>query len=66
MFTLQEYIDKHKLEVSVLDPHATRILTGHLKERGYVKVRRKGVWYWVPATDAPNYDVLKAKLEKIK
>lgn len=66
MFTTQEYIDKHKLGVQITDPQATRILAAHLKERGYVKVRRKGSWFWAPAKDVPNYADLKTKLEKIK
>lgn len=66
MFTTQDYIDKHKLGVETSDPHAMKILNKHLLERGYVKVRRRGVWYWTSKENVPNYKDLVAKLGKIK
>lgn len=66
MFTTQEYIDKHKLGVSITDPQATRRIHAHLLERGYVKVRRGGKWGWVKKGEVPDYSALEAKLEGIK
>lgn len=65
MFTMQEYVERHKLGVDIHDPHATKILNQHLTDLGYVKVRRKGKWVWVDANDTTDYDALKEKLAKL-
>jgi predicted transcriptional regulator len=66
MFTMEEYIAKNKLGVSITDPQATRIISKHLIEQGYVKQRKKGRYVWVSRDSVPDYKELKAKLGKLK
>lgn len=65
MFTMEEYIAKNKLGVSIQDPQATRIIAKHLTDNGYVKLRKKGRYVWLPRESVPDYQELKTKLGKI-
>lgn len=39
MYTMKEYATKHKLNVNMSDPAATKLLAAHLRERGYTQRR---------------------------
>lgn len=59
-FTVQEYIDQHKMQVNIKDPVAMRMINHHLIKLGFKRVRRphNGVsrWVWVSVNSNPEVE----------
>lgn len=66
-FTMTEYIEENKLGVSSHDAAATKMISDHLKKRGYVMLRKRRngkvehVW-----SKGHGREGLKEKLGRIK
>jgi hypothetical protein len=68
-FTTQDFIDQHKLPVSVHDRHAARLIGAHLRGLGYRRVRKwrdgRQVSLWIKS-EKTALEMLKDMLRTIK